>query len=58
MLECGLYDGVSDMVLNGHIKGLDCMLFNSICASLGNFIVFCKSGDYVFGGFASKLIEG
>ena len=36
----------------------DYMVFNSICDSLGNFIVFCRSGDYVFGGFASKLIEG
>ena len=80
MLECGLYDGISDMVLNGHIKGihlnllkkwfdnkkinfeerfgiqtygLDWMVFNSICASLVNFIFFCRSGDYVFGGFAS-----
>ena len=85
MLECGLYYGVSDMVLNGHIKGihlkllkkwfdnkkinfevcfdintygLDLLIFSSICAFLGNFIVFCRSGDYVFGGFASKLLEG
>ena len=38
--------------------GLDVMEFNSICASLSNFIFFCRSGDYVFGGFASNLLEG
>ena len=38
--------------------GLDIMVFNSICSSLSNFIVFCRSGDYVFGGYASKLDEG
>ena len=85
MEECGLFDGVSDMVSEGYIKGfhlnlmkrwfgdrvikfeerfgsqtygLDFMVFNSICASIGNFIVFCRSGDYVFGGYASKLEEG
>ena len=71
MRECGLFDGVSPMLANGHIKefhlnllkrwfgnrkikfeerfgsqtyGLDLLVFNSICASLGNFIVFCRSG--------------
>ena len=84
MQQCGLFDGVSNMVDKGHIKpfhlnllkkwfgnktikfderfgsqtyGLDVMVFNSICASLGNFIVFCRSGNNVFGGYASNLLE-
>jgi hypothetical protein len=37
---------------------LDTLLFNSVCASQGPLVFFCKVKNEVFGGYITNLVEG